>query len=321
MMRVRRHDGGAVRRCPWASACVAAMALLALCLMCGCAGLPADRQTGAEAVPWQPTLVVEYYPYPVWEPEEAVQDIRPVPAYKGWTDERMRRDLERLVDVGTDVIMAVVRPQALGRAEVSQRFRRFYELAAEASPDLRITIALYIDGDLSIPFDNLAGFLRQQGLLRHGAAWRPTVDGLPVLVCPEGLRLDREGGDDLKIWRFGRELPVRPQTLEHPGVVSEWNGFAWVRAGDSGGCDHGASQNWQRAWVAPRQGGLVLASQMTEARRMGCSSVILASWNRFTDGSFVEPNSFDGEKVMETVKRFMASPSPDSQDSAENGQD
>lgn len=279
-------------------------ALLALCSLTGCrtATRTPPPEFSFATTDWRPQCLLEYYPYPTWEPESALQDIRPIPAYTGWTDERMLRDIERFQGTAVSVIMLVITPQNLGQPDILTRVRRFYDLVAQNAPGLKIMLAFQAERQLKMPFSNVLGFMRKQGFLTHSAAWTPN-NGPAVIAISSHLELSEErNSTDLTVWHFSRELPERPHHLFDSSSLATLGQCAWIIAADCGVVHSGATPEWQQRWNAPRRNGLTLKTQLMQAWAQRLPYIIIGSWNNYSDGSFLEPNSLDGEKLLDIIR-------------------
>jgi len=296
---MNRHD---------ALSCLAAC--LAACVLTGCQ-LLSNRPVAEDTPPWRPEVFLEYHPFPELT-SFGMEDIRPVPAYASWPDARMRRDLERFRELGVTGLLLRVQPPRPGTTATTavRRLKTFYDLAGELAPQLKL--ALMLDGNEPLMLD--ASYLKFQldiyQFLNHAVAWRPD-GGNGVLLCTESISVkDIENLFDLRLWRFGGELPSRPLTLADPTLVSFHKGCAWVMAADAGSCAKGAGRNWQKSWTAPRTGARALESQLDAARRLDCRVVFVASWNCYGDGSFLETNSYDGDAMQQILRKWTGLNAP-----------
>ncbi len=277
-------------------------------LVCGLAGCATDIWTGdglpAGAVP--PAIVVHYFPY---GPAFSRRFFAPVPDYSGWTNERMVRDLSRMARTGID--LAVVRIDLGGFLADDyrrERFERFVALAASSRfgdrPAPRILFEVVAPNTMVSRrgFGEFLDWFVAKGLRSFSSYYRE--DGRAVILLGPNLRA----------------VAVR-----HPAVcfgAGEGRGGAWhwstpgaanassvsgttgperrivLSAGRLGGAD----RRGRPVWAVPRRAGRTLRAAFRQALAQAPAMILISSWNDFERGDFIEPNSFDGDRVLTTLR-------------------
>ncbi len=226
--------------------------------------------------------------------------VRPVPMDNGWTDLRMQRDLQRIFFAGISVVMVEVSPQQLTQEAFFDRFRRFGEFAREFS--LQTVLCLVPSPDEPVPAlerPNLLGYLRRLSLDK--LPYYLGENGIPVVLIHEAFALEDglpPGEEGVQLLRMGKEVPS-PMVSQDSQEALE-SGYRWVWGGLCQGGDTPAAAG---KWSIPRRRGDSLGQQLEEARRSGCRILLLSSWNDYREGSFLEPNSLDGEALIQVLKR------------------
>ena len=225
--------------------------------------------------------------------------VRPVPMDNGWTDLRMRRDLQRMYFAGISVILVEVSPLQLSGEEFLARFRRFGEYASEYG--LSVALFLIPAQGAEVPRlerGNLSGYLRRLELGALPSYFRR--GDFPVVLVDEAFGLsDGVGlpGEGVELLRVGRELPSRqwsPAQGEAGEYCWAWGGVWRRQEGKEGAPGE---------WLLPRRKGEALRRQLQALRESPCQVLLLSSWNDYRDGSFLEPNSLDGEALPQALKR------------------
>ncbi|MGN0867166.1 MAG: hypothetical protein ACI4SG_05770 [Oligosphaeraceae bacterium] len=225
--------------------------------------------------------------------------VRPVPMDNGWTDLRMQRDLQRMYFAGVSVVLVEVSPQALVQEDFWERFRHFGEYAREFSLQTALFLAPSPDEPApALERGNLLGYLRRLKLEELNCYLQE--EGLPVVLVHEAFALKdgqspREEG--VRLLRVGREVPSPLVSQDSPEALE--SGYRWTWGG-----------RWEKdaassdgKWSIPRRRGESLGRQLEDARRSGCRVLLLSSWNDYREGSFLEPNSLDGEALVQALKR------------------
>ncbi len=225
--------------------------------------------------------------------------VRPVPMDNGWTDLRMQRDLQRMYFAGVGVVFLEVTPAQLLQEEFWERFHRFGEYAGE----FRLQTALFLVPvpDEPVPAlerSNLLSYLRRLHL--ETLPYYLQEEGGPVVLVQEAFALEdgeASAEEGIRLLRVGREVPS-PRLSQESTEVQE-SGYRWAWGGRWE--EDPASGGGQ--WSIPRRRGTSLKKQLEEARLSGCRILLLSSWNDYREGSFLEPNSLDGEALLQVLKR------------------
>ncbi|NLG15128.1 MAG: hypothetical protein GX561_13110 [Lentisphaerae bacterium] len=273
-------------------------ALLSVLLLSSCRSIPEDIPIELSHSPYAgsslPLLLVEYFPYP----ELPSGKLRPMPSYSGWTDSRMRRDLSRIRSYGIDGVLLSVTPEDFAESIRSERIRRFFDLASELSPPLRVGLLVGGSKDYEIASGNIAQYLDQQGLAKHKSAL--LLDGKAVLAFREDIKLIRQVQHPTESFatfrRLGEDWHSVPAGAT-PGRLSQMEKFTWVKAGDNSKLPGSVDNKHQADWILPRGKGKNFANRLRLAFQNKAGIVCIHSWNDFGDGSFIEPNTMDGNQM------------------------
>gem|GEM_PF-998796 len=249
-----------------------------------------------------PLFLCRYWPY---GPSLARPGVAPVPDYRGWTGERMERDVRRLRAAGFDVVLISLSLDDAADSFKRERARVFVErLAADAVP-LQAAFMLG-GGGAPKPTDRAAAvdFVRWYVAAQLGesrASFR--TNGKPLLVlAPDfsgstlmhpALTIRKTGGSGTK-WEWVSAAAGTPS-----GGLSSTGQIA-VRAGTSPGA--GSPNVPVEEWPLPRRGGDTLRAGLRHAFAKRARLICIDSWNDYAAGSFLEPNSVDGSRVLDAFK-------------------
>jgi hypothetical protein len=255
-----------------------------------CYGYPEGRQ---------PRIFVIYHPYGSFF-KRTVPEIMPIPDYKEgcWNDERMVRDLERMVSAGIDGIICVVDIKDIEDKEKQERWSRFVKLACLSSNQLKVVFMLDRSGDYA--FGPASVFFRF--LFDTGTADEPDYFTLPdvagsrhkpvVITGPRLQIVDRHPG--VSLLRASGENPVwclKPSVNPlDPVAVGRDGRQAIIPAAIY---DAAAS-----IWILPQDKGNTLGEGLKAALARHPDYIVISSWNNFEAGDFVEPSTQDGGKTM-----------------------
>lgn len=282
--------------------------LALFCVSCQLFRTPPDPAAYADSVSGyerRPDLWVEYYPYPLPGGPPPLTGVRPLPDYRdSWTDQRMHRDLIRIRAAGISAILLFLAPEKIGDTFFCDRVRHFQSLAAQLTPPLPVALVLASFAPLRLDRQNVMDFFQTQGFDRspNYLSWQ----GQHPLFFSESIRLLGNYGGMHTAAQFGAELPPRP--LDASGFSSK-NGAVWIKTARIA-----AEQTDIRgkAWLIPRDRGASLRDRLRQAFAQQASPIILSSWNDFSDGSFLEPNSHDQDILLLTLQAAVAAlpPSP-----------
>ena len=239
-----------------------------------------------------PTVAVSYHPY---GPGLVRSLAAPVPDYHGWTDERMDRDIGRMVSAGIDIVLLQLDLGGAAEEHRLERCRRFLELTAGESGKVKLTTAFWLT---SAPGPALGDFVRwhvRRGVGAFRSHYR--VNGQPVVLLGRGvssstarhpaLRIQRTDGPDAE-WCLGPENGERVWVRKDGSV-------AVVRPGMAPADGRRAKD---KRWPLPRRRGRSLAEALESLVERRPERIAVRSWNDFSAGDFAEPNSLDGKRML-----------------------
>ena len=235
-------------------------------------------------------VVIHYYPYTV----STVRTIaRPMPEYEDWNEMRMRLDLERLENLKVDIVMVTMDPEDIQNQSRALKYLRFVDLAAKYP----FRVAFMADGKRASLFDirkfgewceqnlpNRLGYFHYQA--------QPLVEFHNVLSAANytnpSLTIRRtEGGRE---WAWGPGKKYQPEISPNGEQVMVFAGL--LSNGDRP----------EAGFSLKRGKGSFIRQQFRQAVATDARFICVASYNDFYEGSFVEPNTFDGESVFKALR-------------------
>ena len=255
----------------------------------------------------RPLILAAYHPYPNFS-TTVESAIRPLPGYNGWVDSRMERDIQRMRGVGINGVLLSINPEDLADGVRFERIRRFFELAAVQQPVFQVVLMLGGNNELAV--ENVAQFVYRKGLADMPSTFR--LNGKAVLVFDRNVRLvqkDKTFDKTFCYRHIGKDWPIIPdgRTICRP---AQPDGFTWVKTGDNHESpDSGLGKqiiNSQDAWILPRGNGRNFAARLRHALNDRASIICIQSWNDFSDGSFMEPNTLDRNLMMTILQKELA---------------
>jgi hypothetical protein len=235
-------------------------------------------------------VAIHYYPYTV----STVRTIaKPLPEYENWNEMRMRLDLERLANLNIDIVMVAVDPEDIQSQGRALRYLRFVDLAAKYP----FKVAFMAEGRRASLFDirkfgewceqnlpNRPGYFHYQGQPLVGFHDAPYAAD----YANPSLTIRRtEGGRE---WAWGPGKKYRPEASPNGEQVMVFAGL--LLNGDRP----------ELGFSLKREKGSCVRRQFRQAASTGARFICVASYNDFYEGSFVEPNTFDGESAFKALR-------------------
>jgi hypothetical protein len=265
--------------------------LLACALLSSCVA-PSRSEERTEPAP-DYKIWVRYLPHTDQEAQFRL-GVRPVPMDNGWTDLRMQRDLQRIYFAEISAVMVEVSPEELLQESFQARLRRFGELANEYQLKILLSVVQsQPESPQTLDRKNLADFLGRLALPQIPAYFLQE-DGKAVVLIHETFGVadpSSEAPEAIAILRFGKELPAyRPQSPQDPTLRYQWA---------CGGIVPGPGD---LRWNLPRKRGNTLVKQLKALRGSPIEILLLSSWNDYSEGSFLENNSLDGNALTSALK-------------------
>ena len=65
-------------------------------------------------------------------------------------------------------------------------------------------------------------------------------------------------------------------------------------------------RNGKPKWALPRRHGRTLRAALRTALALPVDLICIGSWNNYADGSFIEPNSLDGDRLCTALRQAVA---------------
>ena len=249
-----------------------------------------------------PLFAVRYYPYA----ESFERDTgQPHPNYSAWTDKRMKKDIERLADVGIGLVLLEVDPTLPNTQLRLARYRRFLELCATNDSNLKVMLHADCGNLTAAEADAFVNWCASLVLYAQPASYKfgsSPVIRVTNLVNTRGLR----------------KIGLRP----YPTAWQEPPGFRRLSGLSKSRLDRGwqaievrtglsvMNARGKRRWTEKRRDGKGLARSINGALAAHPAIVVVQSWNNYRDGSFAEPNTLDGSRVCERLQGTIASTRP-----------
>jgi hypothetical protein len=279
-------------------------ALLPLCavVFSGCLSPEASFPGFQPGETYTPTIGVTYHPFI----RKMKRLARPIPDYRGWTDERMSRDLRRMQESGVNWVIPVLDLTELNEF-AKQRLQRFIAIRNELGSQMpQITFCLESEDYREQQILAFLGWLTQPDLLGEQALlhWQGKV----LLILGKGLENCTAHHPALA---FRRTTPYARQWLwEAPAAPDQKLALSpngeqvFIQAGL---VDRAQSPKRESiVWLKARKKGKTLRNALWQAASLRAEFICIASWNDFESGDFIEPNSLDGEHLFRTLIRETA---------------
>lgn len=245
----------------------------------------------------EPVFGVTYHPYGVSQ----LRDLAtPHPDYVGWTDARMERDLQRIHAIGFELVLVMYRPGSKD-ADRLARVRKFHGYASNL-PGLQLQLVVDCFGtereDLK-RFFNACAALNLQGFSSSLQSKRK-----PVLFLHNAAHIPELTHPALAIRRFHWTRPIEIKRAE--GAVTGPEATPGRIILPAGLADRSTLTSSRLEWTIQRRKGRSIARAIDAAGEYGYHEIIVDSWNDYHDGSFVEPNLFDGDAVSRALQKKLA---------------
>ncbi len=261
----------------------------------GCRSTP--RASSASVWSYPPGVCPRFYAQYLPYPRRGLPVAQPMPATPGWTDPRIERDLARLTDAGLDGILLTLQPDVLADPVQTERVQRFLALAADRAPSgWEVILMLVTPADTPIEVDRnaLGRWLTTQGLLEHPILRRRS-GRIVVLLAPgvHAAGAPHPAVAAIACGALGSEwswpAPAASERFAPTGPDRQVvvYGGSWT---DIVGPDGVTAPGW----ALERRQGRTLQDELQRAFDAQAMTICIASWNDYSAGSFVEPNSLDG---------------------------
>lgn len=279
--------------------CAIACCVMLCVLLSSCRRLPLPRADYALSPVEKPDIGIQYFPYGRSMDRTIAE---PLPNYEGWPDERMIRDVSRMQRLNLDFVLLSIAPEDVGDSHRRRRYERFFDMH-RARGDWP-PIAVWIERTAAyhvVYADECAGWLAAQFARDPGMFYMergrllvvlsPAIEAWPAYHPALSLQYAspyRNSWD----WR-----PVAPGALAQQSFAPAFAVFA----GWTGERAPGAGDEWE----IPRYGGRSLIAAVRIAVGQRPARLCIAGWNDFQNGSFIEPNTLDGNRPYELLIREM----------------
>ncbi len=274
----------------------------------GCVGPSARRPQFSDSESYRPRTGILYYPVGRCQDRTI---SRPMPDYRGWTNERMARDLRRIHAAEIDFVVTVIELDQLNDFYL-QRLAEFVDIGHHLGPEApKIAFCLlsfqqkYDQRKMLMFLEWMidSGQVEQDGYFRLG--------GKPLVILGPGMEPYNERHPAFSFrrafsatseWAWGGngEFPWSAVTGRSPEQAFVRAGRALVRGNRPG-----------YHWDIPRHRGRTLRNGLWDAAGKRAAIILISSWNDFSSGDFVEPNDLDQERLYRVLQREIPRlPSP-----------
>lgn len=274
--------------------------LLSVLLWSGCTHLepPPALSYDAES---KPILLCRYWPYGACQSRSGAA---PIPDYHGWTGERMDRDLRRLREAGFDVVLISFRLEDAADPFKRERARLFLDRMSQSAAPLQAAFMLGGGSDGDADREAAAQFVRWYVSQRVGALRASfRVDGKALLVLASDLAASTVMHPALTIRQTagsGARWTWLPPGAAVSGSSLSPDDQIVVRAGTA---PRGSVGGRDEDWPLPRRRGKTLLSGLRAAFAIKGRLICVESWNDYETGSFLEPNTMDGTRVLDSFRQ------------------
>ncbi len=285
-------------------------AIFAIMAFSGCISAKKNVEYSAET--GRPQVWTVYIPYRDHSPQ--LVDVVPVPNYDTWTEERMKRDIQRMVQAGIQGVLLKVSPEQLADPFKMARLIQFRD---HCRRDGRLKTALYLDSSKPLAL-NCQDLLRH--LAKHGFLAGPeqndalngqnlTLNGRPLIVVGRNLKLEGHNAKEVNWRQFGLQWPDLPD-LETESqtayALQSADSIVWLRVGYCGSCSTSDNRSQKNHWSISRgRKGNAFRDRLAAARREGTRILAIDSWNDYDTGSFLEPNTRDQFSCMDILREEL----------------
>jgi hypothetical protein len=231
-----------------------------------------------------------YYPYTV---SLHIGITQPIPDYADWTEERMKRDIKRALNVGIDFLLISIDAWETQNNTRTASYRTFFKMLENSNlyacfmheaHDAEHKDNVYVADWVCTNFANSSSYLRWKGRML-----------LVIYDC-----LADENFDDPRL------------TIRHTVWRKEWHWFdpynsapVLSKNGEQtiifpGYCLGGQPEKW----LCPRDNGTFYENQWKQALQLNPELILIATWNDFWEGTFIEPNNLDGYLMLDITKYY-----------------
>ncbi|MBO7741277.1 MAG: hypothetical protein J6S21_01865 [Victivallales bacterium] len=252
-----------------------------------------------------PQLWITYLPYPDLE-FMAQANVRPVPAYTGWTALRMERDAAMMKYAGIGAVLIKAAPAELADTSFQERCREFGRILHSAGgPRIALLLHPGANRNITLRRDNLLRYLA--GIGYHGWEGILMHRNLPAILVASEISLTGTDPDNapVRILHEGTDFPQRPAgAVTRESTITILDGFTRIRAGEADGSTDFSASAQKNTWPLPRLNGDALRMQLKMSRSVpALQTIILDSWNDYRDGSHVEPDTITRTRFVEILNR------------------
>jgi hypothetical protein len=273
--------------------------LLLPLLLSGCLGVSSTTTIPLPpADPLAPpsSVAVIYYAYG-YSQERALTS--PHPNYRGWSDARMQHDATRIEASGIKKVY--VRMSARDVRD-EKRLVRLDQFASKMSSSVKVVLLLDCEGMNYAAFETFLDRFAGLNLQRHSSYL--TSSRQPLLLIENVIALKLVSHPAVRIqpkqWTAAPLLAEASKYL----IGAKQDREASEIVLTAGQC-RGTGPAFDIEWTIKRRDGKTLTVAMSAAKRLGSSWVVIDSWNDFRNGSFIEPNAFDGSAVLDAVQEAI----------------
>lgn len=293
-----------------------ALIAVVICLLPSCGGLSGQKASLPTPTPYpagiRPLLLAIYHPYPDFS--NLPTEVSPLPSYTGWTVHRMERDLARMRDVGFDGVLLAITPKDLANPVTVDAIGQFLALAAAPSPSsptptytpapiFKVGLLLAPSKPVTLREENVTRYLESKNLLSFAAVLK--LDGKPFIGFSEKVVLMPDPYSTCSCRLFGRDWPAMPSGQDGGQSALGKEGVQWVRVAEHGGSSPVDWDEKTTQWPLSRRRGNAFAEGLRQAFALQARIIIVSSWNNYSNGSFMEPNTLDHDEMSKVMRNIL----------------
>ncbi|MFT5130875.1 MAG: hypothetical protein ACI8W8_004507, partial [Rhodothermales bacterium] len=223
----------------------------------------------------------------------------PHPNYQGWSDARIQHDASRLEASGIKKVYVRMSPRDV-RDE--RRIARLDKFAGKIPASVKVVLLLDCEGMNYAAFETFLDRFAALNLQRHPSY--VTSARQPLLLIENAIALKLVSHPAVRIqskkWSPAPMLAENSKYLA--GAKRDYDADEIVLA--AGKCQ-GTGPAFEVNWTVKRRDGKTLTVAMAAANRLSPAWIVIDSWNDFRNGSFIEPNAFDGSTVLDAVQKAI----------------
>lgn len=259
-----------------------------------------DRQLSIDGP--RPEILTVYYPYEV--NERAKTGITPLPDYKRWTIERMERDIARMRAAGIDGILLCISPSDSAEPQRLSMIQRFLDKCSITERPFKVILTFAPRRPLVLDYANIAQFIEHKGITSYKALCRVNDS---ILVCLSENVVVNDENESVYGFTFSKVTLAHPALpCPTPAPTQATKSPLPMEFVFAGFCDiNSMPQDERYSWSIPRKKGKAFGEGLAKAIESKASTIVIVSWNDYSNGSSIENNTQDGTMLLDVLAETM----------------